>query len=136
MNALRFSLVTLAFLLAGCDISVGETEPPDPDPPAQTEIVRIEVIPNPVAAGDTALFRAIIEDSLDTRFRYSWTGDGGRFAGVEPRFRSVTVDTNSIRWIAPREPGTYRPSVTIDNGSQDSTGTGGSFGVTVVTSGN
>ena len=121
----------LALLYAGCD-AFPETEPPDPDPPVQTEIVRIDVVPSPVAAGDTALFRAVIEDSLDERFTYGWGVSSGRFAGVEPRFSTVTIDTNSIRWVAPEEPGTYRCDVSISNGSRDSLGVGQSFDVTVV----
>ncbi|MGI9176077.1 MAG: hypothetical protein ACR2GR_12260 [Rhodothermales bacterium] len=132
MNALRLSnfLLSPVLLLTGCDF--GEQGPPDPDPPVQTEIVRIEVIPNPVVAGDTALFRAIIEDSLDARFEYQWTKALGNFEGVEPRFRVVITDTNSVRWVAPSELGTFGSGVRIDNGSRDSTAVGKSFDVTVV----
>ena len=98
----------------------------------QTEIVRIDVVPNPVAAGDTALFRAVIEDSLAERFKYRWTRSGGRFVGIDPRTFSTTTDTNSIRWVAPDTPDTYGMSVGIDNGSEDSLATGKSFNVTVV----
>ena len=76
----------LMLLYAGCD-AFPETEPPDPDPPVQTEIVRIEVVPNPVAAGDTALFRVVIEDSLDERFSYRWFISAGNFVGVDKRLR-------------------------------------------------
>ena len=120
----------LALLLGGCDFS--EREPPDPDPPVQTELLRVEVVPEPVAAGDTALFRAVIEDSLDERFTYRWTKALGNFVDIEPRFRGVTTDTNSVRWVAPSELGTFGFTVSIDNGSRDSVGTGGSFSVTVV----
>ena len=131
MNALRlFLLLSPALLLVGCDI--GEIGSPDPPPPVQTEIVRVEVIPNPVVAGDTALFRAVIEDSLDKRFEYQWTKALGSFEGVEPRFRVVITDTNSVRWVAPSQLGTFGSGVRIDNGSRDSTAVGQSFDVTVV----
>ena len=121
-------------LLWGCDI--GEIGSPDPRPPAQTEVVRVEVVPSPVAAGDTALFRAVIEDSLDERFEYRWFRSEGYFAEVGDQFGVVVTDTNSIYWVAPDRSGTYRPSVQIDNGSRDSTAVGQSFDVIVVTSNN
>ena len=126
-----FFALALMLLYAGCD-AFPEPEPPEPEPPAQTELLRIEVMPNPVAAGDTALFRAVIEDSLDERFEYGWIISVGHFAGVEPRFFTVTTDTNSVRWVAPSKPGTYQQGVQVDNGSRDSLATGGSFVVTVV----
>ena len=125
----------LALVLAwGCDF--GEQGPPDPDPARQTEIIRVEVVPNPVAAGDTALFRAVIEDSLSERFEYRWFRSEGYFAEVGDQFGVVITDTNSIYWVAPDRSGAYRPSVQIDNGSQDSTAVGQSFDVTVVTPSN
>ena len=133
MNPLRLStflLLSPALLLTGCDF--GELEPPDPPRPVQTEIVRIEVIPNPVVAGDTALFRAVIEDSLDERFEYRWFKSGGRFVGLERGFSAITTDTNSVHWITSGELGTLGFAVRIDNGSRDSTATGTSFDVTVV----
>ena len=120
----------LALLHVGCN-AIPENEPPDPDPPAQTEIVRIEVVPNPVAVGDTALFRVVIEDSLDERFEYRWTRSGGRFANIDPRVFSVTTDSNGIRWIAPDTRDTYGMSVRAENGSEDSLAVGTSFTVTV-----
>ena len=116
----------------GCDFS--EREPPDPDPPVQTELLRIEVVPEPVAVGDTALFRAVIEDSLDERFTYGWIISAGNFEGVSDRFGTITTDTNSVRWVAPTKPGTYRFGIDIDNGSRDSVATGGPFDVTVIAS--
>lgn len=40
-------------------------------PPA-TEIFRVEVEPNPVTTGDTAVFTCVIEGSLESRFRFQW----------------------------------------------------------------
>ena len=91
----------------------------------------MEVIPELVAVSDTALFRVVIEDSLDTRFRYGWTRAVGEFVGVGPRFRAATTDTNSIRWVASSDPGIYGFSVRVDNGSRDSTAVGQSFRVSV-----
>ena len=131
MNALRlFLLLSPALLLAGCDAyQDGGGEKGEP---AQTELLRVEVIPNPVVASDTALFRATIKDSLDKRFRYEWTRSLGEFVGVGPRYRLAITDTNSVRWVAPNELGTFGFTVSPDNGSRDSLATGGSFSVTVV----
>ena len=125
------SALTLTLLYVGCD-AFPETEPEDPVPPAQTEIVRIEVVPNPVAAEDTALFRVVIKDSLDKRFKYRWTKALGNFVGVDEQVRGLTTDTNSVRWVAPSELGTFGFTVRPDNGSRDSLATGSSFNVTVV----
>ena len=46
--------------------------PPDPPSPAQTRVVRLTLDPDTVAVGDTTLIHVVIEDSLDTRFRYVW----------------------------------------------------------------
>ena len=124
-----YSTLALLLLVAGCDAI--EREPPDLPPPVQTEVLRVEVIPELVAVGDTALFRVVIEDSLDTRFEYRWTKALGNFVGVEPRFRGVTTDTNSVLWVAPSELGTFGFSVRVDNGSRDSTAVGQSFRVSV-----
>ena len=132
--ALMLAGALALMLLWGCDF--GEQGPPDPRPPAQTEVLRVEVVPSPVAAGDTALFRAVIEDSLDERFEYRWFSEGGKFVGVDEQFSAVTTDTNSVLWRAPGELGTFDLSVRIDNGSRDSTAVGQSFDVTVVTSSN
>ena len=129
-SALTLAGALALLLLWGCDI--GEIGSPDPRPPAQTEVVRVEVVPSPVAAGDTALFRVVIEDSLSERFEYQWTKALGNFVGVEPRFRAVITDTNSVRWVAPSELGTFGFGVRVDNGSRDSTAVGQSFDVTVV----
>ncbi|MGI9175928.1 MAG: hypothetical protein ACR2GR_11480 [Rhodothermales bacterium] len=124
-----FTLIFLV-LLGGCDF--GEQGSPDPDPARQTEIGRVEVVPNPVVANDTALFRVTIKDSLSERFDYRWTRALGDFVGGEPQFRGMTTDTNSIRWVAPSRIGTFGFTVRTDNGSRDSTAVGQSFDVTVV----
>ena len=124
------STLALLLLLVGCDAY--EDGGGEKGEPVQTELLRVEVIPSPVAAGDTALFRAVIEDSLDERFSFRWFKGGGRFAGVDEQFSATTTDTNSVLWIAPDGVGTYNFAVSIDNGSRDSLGTGGSFDVTVV----
>lgn len=59
-------LIIAAF--AACD-----SNPTDPDQyPRQTRILRVDVIPNPVAEGDTVTFICVIADSLDERFEFTW----------------------------------------------------------------
>ena len=65
-------LLLLALALAACD-TFPKTTPPDPPRPAQTSVVRLTLDPDTVAARDTVLIHVVIEDSLDTRFRYVWT---------------------------------------------------------------
>jgi hypothetical protein len=72
-------------------------------PPA-TEILRVEVEPNPVAVGDTAVFTCVIEDSLESGFRFQW---------FLPGIEGATTDTNQYRWGAPAEPDTFSLQVEV-----------------------
>mgnify|MGYP007116954420 CR=1 FL=1 len=45
-----------------------DTSPPD----FNTEILRVEIEPNPVVAGESVLFTCIIKDSLDPAFKFQW----------------------------------------------------------------
>jgi len=91
------AVFTATFLLAGCDGGTGEF------PPA-TEILRVEVEPNPVAVGDTAVFTCVIEDSLESGFRFQW---------FLPGIEGATTDTNQYRWGAPAEPDTFSLQVEV-----------------------
>ncbi len=68
-------LKVLSVLILGLVMANQECGSPDPDPvfDYQTEFVDIIVTPDTVAVGDTILVHAIIEDSLDTRFKFNWT---------------------------------------------------------------
>jgi len=107
-----------ALLLVGlfhaCDF-FKHTYPP-PEPPPQTQILRIDIIPNDtLAPGDTATFRCVIADSLDTRFIFTWGID--KKNGTE----LIKTDTNSIQWVAPKNSKIYTHNVSVNNGSKDST---------------
>ena len=90
---IRPLLLLLTLALAACD-TFPKTTPPDPPRPSQTRVVRLTLDPDTVAVGDTTLIHVVIEDSLDTRFRYEWIGNvvpvDGRING--PR----------VRWVAPQ----------------------------------
>lgn len=93
--------LTAALLLVGC-----EAEPVGGPVPV-TEILRVEVDPNPVAAGDTAVFTCIIRDSMDPNLEYEWQliGDPLPFP---------TTDTNRYQWEAPSDTGQHRHQVRVD----------------------
>lgn len=68
---MRFTIV----LIIGLIMADNDCGSPDPDPEFdyQTEFVDIIVTPDTVAVGDTVLIHAIIKDSFDTNFIYSWS---------------------------------------------------------------
>ncbi len=106
----RFELLlslSLVVLVAGCDYTQEGGEPTA----GQTRILRIEQQPSPVAVGETVTFRVVIEDSLDTRFRYYWVLAGQR--------DTVVTTTNTVQWKAPSTPGTYEQGLMLDNGDRD-----------------
>jgi hypothetical protein len=100
------AVVLIATLVAGCDFSPGGGENP---PVFQTEILEVRVEPNPVAVGDTTTLTVIIEDSLDTSFRFSWFIPGP----------DTTTEINQLLWIADIDPGTHSAVVSADNGNYE-----------------
>ncbi|WP_457653038.1 hypothetical protein [Rhodocaloribacter sp.] len=125
-SALGWTLASAALLaLSGCGF-VDDPDVPE-EKPLQTRILAVRVEPDPVAAGDTARFTCIIEDSLDTRFRFRWilSGPGGG---------ARVTEVNYLDWVAPEVPDTttFTHGVEVDNGSPDSASVIKSFKVTVV----
>ena len=93
-------LATALAALAACDAGGVYSPPPDPLPPPPTRVVRLTLDPDTVVVGDTALFHVVIEDSLDTGFRYVWSSPEERLVPVDGR-----TDGPRVRWIAPRTSG-------------------------------
>jgi hypothetical protein len=125
-GALGWILASAALLaLSGCGF-VDDPDVPE-ERPLQTTILAVRVEPDPVVVGDTARFICIIEDSLDTRFRFFWF-IGGPGGGI----RSTT--TNYFDWVAPEvsDTTTFTHGVEVDNGSPDSASVSKSFKVIVV----
>jgi len=117
LRPLLAAVLTTAFLLAGCGMGgTGEF------PPA-TEILRVEVEPNPVAAGDTAVFTCVIEDSLKSEFTFRWN--------LINQTGITTTDTNQYRWEAPSDTGRYHHQVEVDKPGADVTSVQKPFEVTV-----
>lgn len=110
--------LTAALLLAGCG-SGGTGE----RPPA-TEIIRVDVDPNPVAAGDTTVLTCIVADSTDSSLEFDWLPPKGGF---------VETDTNQYRWEAPNRADTLGFTVLVERpGDASVRSTQESFDVVVI----
>ena len=92
-----------AVLTSGCDPELGFGG--DEYPADATTILEVRVVPNPVVAGDTAVFTAVIADSLEDGFIYTWNTPGIGFEITE---------TNRFEWIAPADTGTYTHFLSVD----------------------
>lgn len=101
--------LTAAPLLSGCEFGTGQ-----PDPLA-TEILRVEVEPNPVAVVDTAVFTCVVRDSLNPDFQYQWELEDGPIP-------YPATDTNQYRWKAPSDTGTYTHLVEVSRPEVDDPG--------------
>lgn len=101
-------------LYVGCTLGT-----PEPDSIPQTKVLSIELYPDTVAVGDTVLIHCIIEDSLDSRFKFYW-GFGS------PIPVNGTINGSKIRFKAKRTsdiPGVVEDVSTVvrvDNDSEDS----------------
>jgi len=103
MNMLKqtrpFLLFIALLLLTGCESFGGDEYRPD-----VTEILRVEVEPNPVAAGDTVTFTCVVTDSLRQDFKFLWS-----LPGID----TAVTDTSQYRWAAPSEPGDFHFQVRV-----------------------
>jgi len=91
-------------------------------PPA-TEILRVEVEPNPVAVGDTAVLTCVIEDSLESGFIFVWM--------VDLRDTDTTT-ANQYKWTAPPDTGTYVSQVRVNKPNAEVSSVQKSFEVKVI----
>lgn len=98
VSSVLASVLMALLLFTGCESFGG-----DEYRPFATEILRVEVAPNPVAAGDTVVFTCVVEDSTDTTLSFIW------FLGGE----LDTTGTNQISRIAPSETGSYSYKVQV-----------------------
>ena len=109
--------LTAVLILTGCDSFGG-----DEYRPFVTEILDVRVEPNPVPAGDTAVFTCVVKDSTDTTLSFVW------FLGEE----LDTTRTNPTKWTAPSDTGTYNHKVQVTRpGDADVQSTQERFTVTV-----
>jgi hypothetical protein len=130
-TALIFSLLIISGIGA-CDIySDGGG---DKEQPPQTRIIDVLVEPDTVAPGDTASFTCVIEDSLDTRFKFYWYVDTGQILDAELFDDNPVVyetNVNDVLWVAPQELGFNSFSVRVNNGAEDSVSVKTSFVIVV-----
>ena len=96
-----------ATMVAHCDF---DTSPDDFPPPPQTDILEVQMVPDPARMNEEVTFMCIIRDSLNTSFQFRWFLPGP----------DTTTQGNTLRWIANVEPGQHTLSVTADNGDPDS----------------
>lgn len=101
---LRSAWLTLGaiFVLAltSCDYEVSS---PVDNPPPLTKILRVDVIPNPVVAGDSLTLRCVTIDSLATGYTFVWlTSQGFQY-----------TSSPIIRIKSPSNPGSHTFGVTV-----------------------
>lgn len=98
IRLLLASILVSGLLLMGCSSFGG-----DEYRPFVTDILRVEVEPNPVASSDTAVFTCVVEDSADSSLSFVWFLGG----------KLDTTSTNSTEWRAPSEDSTYSFKVLV-----------------------
>ena len=97
------ALLCALSLLAACD-GLFPPNTPAEEPVFASDLVRVEVTPDPVVAGDTATFWAVSDPQ---GVSHSWVFADGN---------STTSVGGTVRWAAPDVPGTYEHSVAIFDG--------------------
>lgn len=95
-----------AALLMIAALTACDSNPTDPDQyPRQTRILRVDVIPNPVAEGDTVTFICVIADSLDERFEFTWSATS--------MLSDTTTQGPVFKWKAQKYPNAPLPYVSF-----------------------
>ncbi|SMO80777.1 PKD domain-containing protein [Gracilimonas mengyeensis] len=85
----------------------GFNSAPDPPPPLEAEIMRIDVEPNPVQKGDTVVFTCIVKDSLAENLEFTWN--------IPNRVESIPTTKNTFSFEVNLEPGEYGASVSVND---------------------
>ncbi len=123
-----FKIILLVLFLYSCNLV------PDPETREveeyQTIILGFSFSPDTVAVGDTVLIKCIIEDSLDTSFRFDW--------GLENKIPiNGRIDSSVIKWEAVEMSQQtnivtqLRRSVTVDNSSETKEPVSESFSIKI-----
>ena len=115
-----YFLLMISLVITGCDLG-GKV----PNPAVQTRILDVRVEPNPAIMGESVKFTCIIEDSLDTRFKFHWSLEDAK----GPLF--LTTENNQVTWTAPDSADVYIRRVTADNGNENAHTPNKGFTVTV-----
>jgi hypothetical protein len=95
-----------------------------PDPVEfQTDILGINIEPSPGIVGDEMTFTCIIEDSLDTRFKFIWN--------IPNIDSAIVTENNSLKIIA-KSTGEFTGGVTVSNEIEDQEPVSALFSFSVV----
>lgn len=122
-----FILVILATYVASCGNILGDNFWGDDNRwyGWETEILRVQIDPNPVVAGETVTFRCIIKDSLDTSFYYLWIVN-------KDSSNQIRTEDNTYKIEAPGIPGNYVGNVYVSNDSPNHSAVSGDFTYEVI----
>lgn len=74
----------------------------------ETEILRVDIDPNPVVSGNPVTFRCVIKDSLDTSFYFLWIA-------IKDSTSQTRTESNTYTVEAPDIPGNYVGNVYVSN---------------------
>lgn len=91
----------------------------------ETEILRVDIDPNPVVAGELVTFTCVINDSLDPNFYYIW------IINIDS-VKQDRTETNTYEIKAPNQPGNYSARVYMSNNKPNYSAVSENFSYTVI----
>jgi hypothetical protein len=116
MMKIVFFLTIVMVGLVSCDSG--------PDPVEfQTDFLGINIEPSPGIVGEEMTFTCIIEDSLDTRFKFIWN--------IPNIDSAIVTENNSLKIIA-KSTGEFTGGVTVSNEIEDQEPVSGLFSFSIV----
>lgn len=86
----------IVFNQSGCDACLGCFDGVDLSRIPYTEILSVDLTPNPAVRGDTLFLHCVIKDSLEDGFRYRWSFETDGFADTITTTNKLTVRVNSM----------------------------------------
>lgn len=105
----RFHIPLIVVLLIGGASLLLSSCGTGPEPPELSEIVRVEVTPDPVTTHYTAVFTLVVEDSIEQPYRVAWQLGQPNGSALD-----TLTDTQRFYWTAPSQPGEYTHSVRLE----------------------
>lgn len=101
-------IATSCLDMSGMFDSDEDNYPPSPPIENNTEILRVDIEPNPVVVGDSVQFTCIIKDSLDPAFKFQW-----HIMPSDTHWEETQENIFKVK--APNETGTYDGMVEVYN---------------------
>ncbi|WP_141691521.1 hypothetical protein [Rhodohalobacter halophilus] len=122
-----FILLFIAVITVSCGNIFGDNFWDDEEEwyGSETEILRIEIEPNPAIAGESVTFICFIKDSLDPKFYYLWIAD------IESDIQ-IRTETNVYKTEAPSILGNYEGNVYVSNDKPNYSAASENFLYTVI----